>query len=381
MTLINHINNVHDSSQLGAKVGVNSVTKSSTSCKKHIDNKHDSSQLLNVNNVTTRSEAYISCHNRHMHDSSLMGASELSDTVQCDGADTTCDLSSNDSDDTEGDTEDEAYADREAAVLVPAPAQPGARLPPGLEVDESGRMVLPASLPLVMLTNARSVYNKIDNFKKWLNEIFPDCALIAESWEYESRREDLQSLLSNTPYKVFSYRRPRGQTGGCCAIVYNTSKFVVEQLFMQTENGIESVWALMTPRNLDHTLQHVKRVCVSAIYIAPRSRMKVETMDHIIQSIHVIRAKYDNQVNFVIGGDVNRTDFSDVLDSYGALKQCVTVGTRKEATLEIILSDLLNLYHPPTVLGPLEVDKNKAGKKIQTTTLLYLHQSQMQTLK
>ena len=211
--------------------------------------------------------------------------------------------------------------------------------------------MLPASLPLIMLTNARSVYNKINNLRKWLLEIFPDCAVISESWEYESRRKDLQSLLSGTPFKVFSYRRPRGQTGGCCAIIYNDSRFTVEQVHVQTEQGIETVWAMFTPRKLDHKLQHVKRICVSSIYIAPRSKMKTQTMNHLIQCIHLIRSKYDNNVNFVLAGDVNRTDYSDVLDSYGALKQCVTVGTRKEATLEIILSDLINHYHPPKFLG------------------------------
>ena len=58
---------------------------------------------------------------------------------------------------------------------------------------------------------------------------------------------------------------------------------------------------------------------------------------------------------------MNRTDYSDIIDAYGALKQCVTVGTCKEATLEIILSDLMNLYHPPTVLAPLQVDEGKNG--------------------
>ena len=76
----------------------------------------------------------------------------------------------------------------------------------------------------------------------------------------------------------------------------------------------------------------------------------------------MIRARYDNYVNFILAGDVNRTNYQDVLDSYGALKQCVTVGTRNEATLEIILSDVMNLYHPLTVLGPLKVDEDKAGK-------------------
>ena len=164
--------------------------------------------------------------------------------------------------------------------------------------------------------------------------MFPDCALISESWEYVSRREDLTMLLAGTPFQVFSYRRPRGQTGGCCAIIFYTLRFMVEQVHVQTEAGIETVWAMLTPRKLDHKLQHIKRICVSSIYIAPRSRLKSQTMDHIIQSIPIIRARYDNNVSFILGGDVNRTDYTEVLDSYGALKQCVTVGTRKQATLE-----------------------------------------------
>ena len=84
-------------------------------------------------------------------------------------------------------------------------------------------------------------------------------------------------------------------------------------------------------------------------------------MSHIIQTIHYVRSIYDNQVSFLIAGDVKRTDYTEVTDAYGALKQCVTVGTRKQATLEVILSDLINLYHPPTTKPPLQVDENKKG--------------------
>ena len=97
------------------------------------------------------------------------------------------------------------------------------------------------------------------------------------------------------------------------------------------------------------------------IYSLRTLRKKVETMDPITQTIHFFRSKYDNEVSFVIGGDTNKTDYSNVIDSYGALKQYVTVGTRNKATLEIILSDLFHLYHAPTTLNPLQVDENKTG--------------------
>ena len=128
------------------------------------------------------------------------------------------------------------------------------------------------------------------------------------------------------------------------------------------KEGNESVGVIMTPKTLDHKLQRIKRICVGSIYIASRSEIKSETMSHQIQTIHFIRSKYDNQVSFCLGDDVNRTDYSDVIVAYGALQQCVTLGTRKLATLEIILSDLMTLYHPPTTLAPLQVDKGKKGK-------------------
>ena len=52
----------------------------------------------------------------------------------------------------------------------------------------------------------------------------------------------------------------------------------------------------------------------------------------------------------------------DILDSHGALKSVISVATRKDAVLEIILTDLHTLFHPPTTLPPLQVDANSQGK-------------------
>ena len=92
------------------------------------------------------------------------------------------------------------------------------------------------------------------------------------------------------------------------------------------------------------------------------SQVKQETIDHIIETIHLMRAKYDNDINFIIGGDFNRLDINDILESYGGLKQIVSVPNRKSATLQLILTDLHTMYHPPTTLPPLQVDEDKNGK-------------------
>ena len=93
--------------------------------------------------------------------------------------------------------------------------------------------------------------------------------------------------------------------------------------------------------------------------MSPRSKFKNETIDHIIATIHILRAKYDNDVKFLIGGDVNRLDISEILECYGALRQVVSVPTRKAATLSVLITDLC---HPPTTLPPLQVDSGKTGK-------------------
>ena len=106
----------------------------------------------------------------------------------------------------------------------------------------------------------------------------------------------------------------------------------------------------------------IKRIAVGCYYISPRSRYKQQYIEHIIDSIHLLRARYENEVKFIIGGDFNRLKIADILDSYGAMKSIISVPTRKAATLEVLLTDLHTLYHPPTTLPPLEADQDKQGK-------------------
>ena len=114
-----------------------------------------------------------------------------------------------------------------------------------------------------------------------------------------------------------------------------------------------------------------KRIAVASYYISPRSRHKQETIEHIIQTIHSLRAKFENDINFLIGGDFNRVNIMDILDSYGALHQVISIPTRKSATLEIILTDLHTQYHPPTTLPPLEVDIGKVGQDSDHNVVVY----------
>ena len=222
-------------------------------------------------------------------------------------------------------------------------------------------------LPLCVMLNARSAYNKVDHLKD-LFQLGPDLLIISETWERESRR--LSDIIASSTYQTISYHRKGGRIGGGCAIIYTDTRFKVEKLDVDVTEGVEAVWALFTT-----TYSKVKRIAVGSFYVSPNSVYKTATIDHIIETIHVLRSKYDNEISFLCGGDVNRLNINSILDSYGALKQCVTIPTRNKAILEIVLSDISNLYHPPTTLPPLQVDCDKPGSDSDHNIVIFAPKS------
>ena len=195
-----------------------------------------------------------------------------------------------------------------------------------------------------------------------LSQIGPDITLVSETWERQ--KFNLDRLISSNQVKVISYKRQQvgnRQPGGGCAIVYNENKFRVSEIELFLPEGVEACWALFTPKSSSPQYR-VKRIAVGTFYIAPNSKFKDKTIEHIIESIHIIRAMYDNDVHFLLGGDLNRVNINRILDSYGALKQIISIPTRNSATLELLITDMHSFYHPPTTLPPLQVDEGKKGK-------------------
>jgi len=188
----------------------------------------------------------------------------------------------------------------------------------------------------------------------------------------------LGELLASPHYSILSYCRGReapatrldgkhagksypGKTGGGTAIIYNHQTFQAIDTEIGVPAGVEAKWCVLAPRGLEEQVQ-VQRICVGSIYIAPRSPYKKETISHLIHTIHLIKARYDNNVHFLIAGDFNRVDITEVLDSYGALQQICGVSSRQGAALQLVLTDLHTFLHPATALPPMQVDEDKEGR-------------------
>ena len=146
---------------------------------------------------------------------------EMTQSINSDDSKNNTDDTQNETDDSQYDTDDEPEPGPRQPNLFPIPGQnvsPGVPLQFDVDLDDD----IPSCLPLCLMMNARSVYNKSDNLKEMLNRISPSFVLISETWERE--RQKLETVLNSRMFKTFSYYRKNKSPGGGCAIVCNTTE-------------------------------------------------------------------------------------------------------------------------------------------------------------
>ena len=268
------------------------------------------------------------------------------------------------------------YEDSEAnsnpvrAVLVPSAVQ-NSGAPLQLEVAISDKVQPPSCLPLCVVSNPRSAWNKIGNIRTFLRQVGPDILILSEHW---GRKSSFENALAVENFKVIeSSRAIRGiptkgrkgkpsvsVTGGGVALVYNEENFIVEDAGLNVPNGIEAVWAILTPKSID--IPSIKKILVGGIYIAPQSQFKQLTIEHIIETMYSVQSRYDSQIRFLISGDFNKVSIENILEANGAMHQICSVPTHGKQTLELVLTCMATLFHPPTTLEPFKQDEDTSGK-------------------
>lgn len=101
-----------------------------------------------------------------------------------------------------------------ANFFFPQAQIPGQPNPP--EVQISSNKQQSSRLPLCMMLNARSLYNKVNNFKSLLYQIGPDIVLVSETWERQ--RQSLDQLLSSPSIKQYHIVEKRKLTIGSLGV-------------------------------------------------------------------------------------------------------------------------------------------------------------------
>ena len=116
----------------------------------------------------------------------------MSDILQYDGNDSI--ITESESSGSDYDTEDEVDPILTPAILTPVPNQTTVQGQP-IQLEVQPNIERQTHLPLCMMLNARSLYNKSENFKNLLHQIGPEITIVSETWERQ--KQSLKNLLSS----------------------------------------------------------------------------------------------------------------------------------------------------------------------------------------
>ena len=232
-------------------------------------------------------------------------------------------------------------------------------------IRRSNKVVQALELPTVININPRSLNNKIEAFKTYMEEEEVDLAFISES--HEQLDKTLVDNLHMENYQVISNVHQRRGKGGRPALVVRSDKFQIQNVTNTLINipwGVEAVWAVLTPNNVtnDSKIQHLA-VC-SFYNRNKRSKFKTTLLNHITEAINILSRKYTKGLHFILGADANHLKLDSILSLRQDMRSVVEDYTRlgpPPAMLDPIITTLGNYYQSPVCYPPLEADLGTGG--------------------
>ena len=90
-------------------------------------------------------------------------------------------------------------------------------------------------LPIISVSNMRSLMPKINNFKIDVLERNISIALLSEIWEKKGKKKhklEIEKMLQQDGLKYISTPRPSSKRGGGCAIVADLKNFLSKRLML-----------------------------------------------------------------------------------------------------------------------------------------------------
>ena len=221
------------------------------------------------------------------------------------------------------------------------------------------------NLPVICNINPRSIYNKQEEFHDFVKEEMVDAIFMSESWERNNFT--LDKVIHLEDHVVISNVSQRKGCGGRPALIVNKSKYEVENVtntLIQIPWGVEAVWGIITPKNINQTSK-IKKIACCALYSKPNSKKKSLLLDHINDAFNILSAKYGTGLHYIIAGDTNDLKLDSILNLSPQFQQIVQDWTRMDppALLDPIITTLSSYYQVPKCLEPLDPDPDKNGKK------------------
>ena len=186
-------------------------------------------------------------------------------------------------------------------------------------------------------------------------------AFHSEVWEKKESKKHkfkIEEMLEIENIAYVSTARPNRRGGGC-AITCDNTLYHLKELNIENPDNLEVTFATLRPKNEDSP-QFVMILC--ALYSPPRSRKKSKLVDFISNTYHHLKSTRFPSAFFALGGDINDLKVELLLDISPMFRQTVSLPTRGDKVLSVLVTDLWNFYQTPEILPALQPDVRGVGK-------------------
>ena len=170
--------------------------------------------------------------------------------------------------------------------------------------------------------------------------------------ENKKHQSKIEHLLQMEDIMNISTPRPGAKRGGGAAIVADLTKYSLKKLNIPIPKSVEVVWGLLQSKST--TPPHIK-ILVMSFYSPPNSKKITDLLDHMTTNLHHLRAVHPT-AGVIIGGDRNNISIERLFAIDPSLKQIVNSPTLNLKILDVILTNIPNLYQLPMVVPPVPVD-------------------------
>ena len=121
--------------------------------------------------------------------------------------------------------------------------------------------------------------------------------------------------------------------------------------------ALEVCWGILRPTK---ATSNPLKIILCCFYSPPNSKQKSALIDHIQLEYNRLVKEHPNAFA-VITGDKNDLNAKKILKINPRFKQIVDVPTRKAKTLDVVFSDIWNMFEKPTTIPPIAPDKDDIG--------------------
>ena len=237
----------------------------------------------------------------------------------------------------------------------------GKRCPVRKTTRRDNRLIKSTLLPIIAVSNLRSLIPKIRNFAQDIHEREIGVGLLTEVWQKTDKKKhifEIERLMHMEGLKYISTTRPSNKRGGGAAIIVDMEKFSLEKLGVSIPHNLEIVWGIMRPKVAISS--GLKEIIVVSFYCPPRSTKKSKLLDHILTTVHMLLSKYPS-AGLIIGADKNDLNISSLISGIPGVCQIVSKVIHKNKILDIILTNLHRLYQIPIIVPPVMPDDPTRG--------------------